>query len=198
MGEELPLQEVVLLEKRTKAPPILTDNSLLALMETASKELEDEQQREAMKDIGLGTPATRAETIEKLIHAQYIVRERKQLLPTEKGLALYGMVKDKSIANVEMTGKWEYVLTLISEGKVQVDRFNEEIRKYTAGCTTDLLDMKLDTSRLKTAPKRIEMVCPRCGAPSSSMTRYASAPTRTSADSSSGASSVSAGSPKGT
>lgn len=165
VGEELPLQEVVLLEKRTKAPPILTDNSLLALMETAGKELEDEQQREAMKDIGLGTPATRAETIEKLIHAQYIVRERKQLLPTEKGLALYGMVKDKSIANVEMTGKWEHVLTLISEGKVQVDRFNEEIRKYTAGCTADLLDMKLDTSRLKTAPKRIEMVCPRCGAP---------------------------------
>lgn len=164
-GEDLPLQEVVLLEKRTKAPPILTDNSLLALMETAGKELEDEQQREAMKDIGLGTPATRAETIEKLIHTQYIVRERKQLLPTEKGLALYGMVKDKSIANVEMTGKWEHVLTLISEGKVQVDKFNEEIRKYTAVCTADLLDMKLDTSRLKTAPKRIEMVCPRCGAP---------------------------------
>lgn len=164
-GEDLPLQEVVLLEKRTKAPPILTDNSLLALMETAGKELEDEQQREAMKDIGLGTPATRAETIEKLIHTQYIVRERKQLLPTEKGLALYGMVKDKSIANVEMTGKWEHVLTLISEGKVRVDKFNEEIRKYTSSCTADLLDMKLDTSRLKTAPKRIEMVCPRCGAP---------------------------------
>lgn len=164
-GDVLPLEEVVLLEKRTKAPPILTDNSLLALMETAGKELEDEQQREAMKDIGLGTPATRAETIEKLIHTQYIVRERKQLLPTEKGLALYEMVKDKSIANVEMTGKWEHVLTLISEGKVKVDKFNEEIRKYTAACTADLLDIKMDTSRLKNAPKRIEMECPRCGAP---------------------------------
>lgn len=164
-GECLPLKEVVLLEKRTKAPPILTDNSLLALMETAGKELEDEEQREAMKDIGLGTPATRAETIEKLISAQYIVRERKQLLPTEKGLALYNKVKDKAIANVEMTGKWEHVLNLISTGKIQVDKFNDEIRKYTAKCTEDLLEMKIDTSRLKNVPKRIEMVCPRCGAP---------------------------------
>ena len=164
-GECLPLKEVVLLEKRTKAPPILTDNSLLALMETAGKELEDEEQREAMKDIGLGTPATRAETIEKLISAHYIVRERKQLLPTEKGLALYNKVKDKAIANVEMTGKWEHVLNLISTGKIQVDKFNDEIRKYTAKCTEDLLEMKIDTSRLKNVPKRIEMVCPRCGAP---------------------------------
>ena len=162
-GETLPLEEVVLLEKRTKAPPILTDNSLLALMETAGKELEDEEQREAMKDIGLGTPATRAETIEKLISAQYIIRERKQLLPTEKGLALYNKVKDKAIANVEMTGKWEHVLNLISMGKIPVDKFNEEIRKYTVKCTEDLLDMKLDTSRITGTPKRIEMVCPRCG-----------------------------------
>lgn len=164
-GDILPLEEVVLLEKKTKAPPILTDNSLLALMETAGKELDDEQQREAMKDIGLGTPATRAETIEKLIHTQYIVRERKQLLPTEKGLALYNMIKDKSIANVEMTGKWEHVLNLISEGKVDVGQFNEEIRKYTVSCTEDLLDMKMDTSRMKNVSKTIEMTCPKCGAP---------------------------------
>ena len=164
-GDMLPLEEIVLLEKKTKAPPLLTDNSLLALMETAGKELDDEQQREAMKDIGLGTPATRAETIEKLIHIKYIVRERKQLIPTEKGLALYRMIKDKDIANVEMTGKWEHVLTMISEGKVQVEKFNEEIRKYTAKCTADLLGMKMDTSRLKGVQKRFELECPKCGSP---------------------------------
>lgn len=164
-GDMLPLEEVVLLEKKTKAPPLLTDNSLLALMETAGKELDDEQQREAMKDIGLGTPATRAETIEKLIHIKYIVRERKQLIPTYKGLALYTMINDKAIANVEMTGKWEHVLTMISEGKVQVEKFNEEIRKYTAQCTADLLGTKMDTSRLKSVQKRIELECPKCGSP---------------------------------
>lgn len=164
-GDVLPLEEVILLEKRTKAPPILTDNSLLALMETAGKELDDEQQREAMKDVGLGTPATRAETIEKLISAKYIIRERKQLIPTEKGLALYHKVKDKAIANVEMTGKWEHVLNLISMGKIQVEKFNEEIRKYTTKCTEDLLDMKLETSRIPGVNKRTEMICPRCGSP---------------------------------
>ena len=96
-GEQLPMKELLLMEKHTKAPPILTDNSLLALMETAGKELENEEEREALKDIGLGTPATRAETIEKLIHTKYIVRERKQLIPTEKGLALYHMEKTRKL-----------------------------------------------------------------------------------------------------
>jgi len=163
-GETLPIEEVTMLEKWTKAPPILTENSLLSLMETAGKELEDEQQREAMKDIGLGTPATRAETIEKLIHTKYVIRDRKHLLPTEKGLALYHMVKDKEIANVEMTGKWEAVLNLIAEGKVVVDKFNEKIRTYAAKCTAELLDMKMDTSRVRTPGNpRIEMKCPKCG-----------------------------------
>lgn len=166
IGDKLPLSEAVLMEKFTKAPPILTDNTLLALMETAGKELEDEAQREAMKDIGLGTPATRAETIEKLINTKYIIRERKQLIPTDKGLVLYEMVKDKDIANVEMTGKWEYALNKIAEGKLSVNVFNDEIRKYTTKVTSELLDGKLNTSGLRQplSPTRLEFECPKCGA----------------------------------
>lgn len=162
----LPLDELVMLEKHTKAPPILTDNSLLALMETAGHDLEDEQQRDAMKDIGLGTPATRAETIEKLIQTQYIVRERKMLIPTDKGLALYDKVKDKDIANVELTGKWEHVLNLIADGKMPVAEFNKQIRDYATRCTDELMEMKVDTSGLKTNTKQvIELKCPHCGEP---------------------------------
>lgn len=163
-GEILPVKEAVLLEKHTKAPPILTDNSLLALMETAGKELDDEEQREAMKDIGLGTPATRAETIEKLIHIKYVVREKKQLLPTQKGLALYHMVKDKEIANIEMTGKWENALNKVGEGKIPASVFNKEIRNYTVKCTEELMTGKLDKSEMsKRADATLEFLCPKCG-----------------------------------
>lgn len=163
-GEQLPVSEAVTLEKHTKAPPILTDNTLLALMETAGKELENEEEREALKDIGLGTPATRAETIEKLIHIKYIVREKKQLLPTEKGLALYHMVKDKEIANVVMTGKWENALNKVGEGKIPVHLFNEQIRSYTAKCTQELLNSKLDKSSIPArADATLEFLCPKCG-----------------------------------
>ena len=93
------------MDKFTKAPPLLTESSLLALMETAGKELENEEEREALKNVGIGTPATWAEIIEKLLRIKYIVREKKTLLPTDKGLNLYMKVKDMLIANVEMTGK---------------------------------------------------------------------------------------------
>lgn len=163
-GEKLPIKDVVLLEKKTKAPPLLTENSLLTLMETAGKELTNEEEREAMKNIGLGTPATRAETIEKLIRTKYIIREKKNLIPTEKGLSLYNTVKDMRIANVEMTGKWENALNKIEQGLVDVNTFNEEIKKYTICCTEELLDSKIDTSRIKQeGPKRLETVCPKCG-----------------------------------
>lgn len=161
-GEQLPLLDVLLCDKKTKAPPILTENSLLALMETAGKELEDEKQREALKNIGLGTPATRAETIEKLIRINYVVREKKSLIPTEKGLALYEMIKNKEVANVEMTGRWENVLNLIADGKVDVKQFNEEIRKYTQKCTGELLGSNIAATKNKINTQQIEMVCPKC------------------------------------
>lgn len=172
-GEQLPIQEVLLLEKTTKAPPLLTENTLLSLMETAGKELENEEEREAMKNIGIGTPATRADIIEKLLSTKYVVREKKNLVPTEKGLSLYHLVKDMGIADVSMTGKWENALNKISEGKVSVDKFNEEIRKYAVSITGELLKAKVfirpGTSVSSTPGTRIagqvtkEFKCPKCG-----------------------------------
>ena len=77
-------------------------------METAGRDdVEDEEARQALKDCGIGTPATRAAIIETLIRREYMVRVKKSLVPTEKGLALYSIVKDMDIANVEMTGRWK-------------------------------------------------------------------------------------------
>lgn len=163
--EMLNLQKIVLLEKHTKAPPLLTENSLLALMETAGKELDNEEEREALKNIGIGTPATRAETIEKLIRTKYIVREKKNLLPTEKGLNLYQTVKDMLIANVEMTGKWENALNKIEQGKIDVNVFNTEIRNYTIKCTEELLNASIQKTREQMADKLTNLVCPKCGEP---------------------------------
>ena len=100
-GQTLPLSGVDLLEKQTKPKPLHTESSLLAAMENAGKELEDAELKASLKDAGIGTPATRAAIIETLFARQYIVREKKNLVPTDKGLAVYKIVKDKKIADVE-------------------------------------------------------------------------------------------------
>lgn len=164
-GEKLPISDIILLDKLTKAPPLLTESSLLALMETAGKELENEEEREALKNIGIGTPATRAEIIEKLIRIKYVIREKKTLLPTEKGLNLHNTVKDMLIANVEMTGKWENALNKIEQGTVNVELFNEEIRNYTRKCTQELLNSSIQQTRQTKSSKLNDLLCPKCGKP---------------------------------
>ena len=163
--EWLDIQKVVVHEKYTKAPPLLTENSLLGLMETAGKELENEEEREVMKNIGIGTPATRAETIEKIIRTKYVIREKKNLIPTEKGLNLYQTIKDMLIANVEMTGKWENALGKIERGELDVSVFNNEIRNYTIKCTEELLNIKIEKTRDQRENKFGELSCPKCGKP---------------------------------
>ena len=163
-GDRLPVIDSLAEEKYTKAPPLLTENSLLALMETAGKELDDEEEREAMKDTGIGTPATRAEVIEKLIRAKYMEREKKNLVPTDKGLALYSAVKDMRIANVRLTGLWESMLAKIEQGKMPAASFGDDIRKYTLECTREMLGAAIDKSSVKEgASHRFESVCPKCG-----------------------------------
>lgn len=162
--EIIPLEKLEVLDKKTKAPALLTESSLLALMETAGKELENEEEREALKNIEIGTPATRAETIEKLLRTKYVVREKKTLLPTEKGLALYEKVKDMQIANIELTGKWENALGKIESGKIGVERFNEEIRNYTRKCTEELLAIRITSTMVKQEKgKDLLLECPKCG-----------------------------------
>src|SRR5205823_8858013 len=95
------------LTKHTKAPPRYSDATLLGAMETAGKRIDDEELRLAMKDAGLGTPATRAETIEVLIRREYIERAGKELQPTPKGLQVITMLEEHPLTSPELTGDWE-------------------------------------------------------------------------------------------
>jgi DNA topoisomerase-3 len=137
-GEQLPVESKALLEKQTKPKPLFNEASLLKALETAGKEIEDEELRYAMKDGGLGTPATRASIIETLIKREYIIREKKNLVPSGKGLAVYEVVKDKKIAQAELTGSWEKRLEEIRSG-ASVQEFKEEIKAYTKTITAELL-----------------------------------------------------------
>ncbi|WP_183573418.1 DNA topoisomerase III [Mucilaginibacter sp. X5P1] len=137
-GENLPVTDKALLEKQTKPKPMYNEASLLKALETAGKEIDDEELRYAMKDSGLGTPATRAAIIETLIKRDYILREKKNLLPTATGLAVYDVVKDHRIAQAELTGNWEKRLEEIRSG-ASVESFQEEIKAYTRDITRELL-----------------------------------------------------------
>ena len=156
-GQTLPLSGVDLLEKQTKPKPLHTESSLLAAMENAGKELEDAELKASLKDAGIGTPATRAAIIETLFARQYIVREKKNLVPTDKGLAVYLIVKDKKIADVEMTGMWETALAKIEAGSMDADTFRKGIEVYAAQITAELLSVQLSFASGETCP------CPKCG-----------------------------------
>lgn len=137
-GEDLPILNKAILEKQTKPKPFYNEASLLKALETAGKEIEDEEAREAMKDSGLGTPATRAAIIETLLTRKYILREKKNLVPTEIGLSVYEIVKNQRIAQAELTGNWEKRLEEIRSG-ASVTAFQEEIKIYTRSITQELL-----------------------------------------------------------
>lgn len=153
-NEMLPILQVEAVEKQTKPKIIHTDASLLGLMETAGRELEDEKEREALKNIGIGTPATRAGVIETLLFRQYIRREKKNLIPTEKGVTVYNLIKSMKIADVQMTAEWEVALNKIEAGEMNANTFCKGIEIHTAQITSELLSLK---------PIQAEgCVCPKC------------------------------------
>ena len=143
----------------TRPKPLHTESSLLAAMETAGRDdVEDEEARQALKDCGIGTPATRAAIIETLLRREYMVRVKKSLVPTEKGLALYSIVKEMDIANVEMTGRWEAELAKIEKGKTPHEAFIRDIEAYTRKITTELLACDKIFGH-----KASGCACPKCG-----------------------------------
>nr|WP_288210082.1 type IA DNA topoisomerase [uncultured Dysgonomonas sp.] len=156
-GDMLPVRDCEIQEKQTKPRPLHTEASLLSSMESAGKEVEDEQQREAMKECGIGTPATRASIIETLFSREYIVREKKSLVPTNKGLVVYLAVKDKKIADVAMTGQWEEALNKIALGKMDAATFHRGIEIYASQITTELLSTTIERT-----DNRNTCSCPKC------------------------------------
>lgn len=156
-GNSLSIRDCEIQEKQTKPRPLHTESSLLAAMESAGKEVENEEEREAMKDCGIGTPATRASIIETLFSREYIVREKKNLVPTNKGLVVYLAVKDKKIADVTMTGQWEQALNKIALGDMDASTFHKAIEVYASQITTELLDMTFERQ-----DNRQSCPCPKC------------------------------------
>ena len=156
-GEVLSLVNADITEHKTKPKPLYTEATLLSAMENASKEVKEDDKRKAMAECGIGTPATRANIIETLILRDYIRRDKKSIIPTEKGLAVYEIVKDKKIANAEMTGSWELALAAIEAGKMPSDKFSQGINSYVGTICEELLSL---SSEQKSYPV---YRCPKCG-----------------------------------
>ncbi|HEX2416146.1 MAG TPA: DNA topoisomerase 3 [Thermoleophilaceae bacterium] len=157
-GETVETRKVEFLRKETQPPRRFTDASLLGAMETAGKEIEDAELREAMKDSGIGTPATRAGIIELLIGREYIEREGRSLVATEKGIQVIRLLNGHPLTSSELTGNWEKRLGLIERGEDSHDAFMGDIAKFTTETVEELDKLKgVRIERAKLGP------CPVCG-----------------------------------
>ena len=157
-NEVLPLLSSEITEHKTKPKPLYTEATLLSAMENAGKEVSDAESKKAMAECGIGTPATRANIIETLILRDYIRREKKTVVPTEKGLAVYEIVKDKRIANAEMTGSWELTLAAIEAGQMPPEKFAQGITSYVETICEELLALAPQVQKAYPTYR-----CPKCG-----------------------------------
>ncbi len=158
-GEHVKTREIKSLAKETKPPRRYSDASLLGAMETAGKLVDDDELREAMKESGIGTPATRAAIIERLITVGYIERDGRSLVATEKGLNVVRLLGRHPLTSPELTGRWEHRLDAIERGEDSREHFMKDIAGF-AGETVKMLDEALKDVRI---PKANLGPCPICG-----------------------------------
>lgn len=163
LHQKVHLDKINLIEKKTTPPKPYTEATLLTAMEKASREIDDKDLKESMKGKGLGTPATRAGIIEKLIAVGYVERKKKNLYPTQQGVMFIQLVPD-SIRQVEMTAQWELQLQEICDGKGNPEGFLQEIRQYVLQIITEnnTNDTIQAVSRKGTL-RRVVGKCPKCG-----------------------------------
>jgi DNA topoisomerase-3 len=157
--EQVAVTEIDSEEKETKPPRRYTEGSLLAAMETAGKLVDEEELREAMKDSGIGTPATRAAIIERLIQVAYLERDGRALVVTEKGLNVIRLLGEHALTSPGMTGEWEHRLAKIETGEDSREAFMGDIVRFTQDTVTEL-DTKLKGVRI---PRANLGPCPVCG-----------------------------------
>src|SRR5207302_8950347 len=149
---------------QTKPPPHYTEATILGAMEAAGKLVEDEELRDAMKEKGLGTPATRASIIETLISAHYLVRQGKELQPTPKAIQTITLLKNAvpELTSPELTGEWEFRLHEIEHRKLTRDAFMRDIRELTNDIVGKAKHFHPDEHMPDTEPFG---KCPKCGSP---------------------------------
>ena len=178
VGDTRPVRACEVKDHTTQPPKPYTDASLLYAMEHAGKLVDDEQLAEAMKKHGLGTPATRAAILERLMDVGYAQRKGKAILPTEKGQRFIALAPE-ALASAELTGKWEYGLNLIAEKKEVDEAFIGRFMTGVTRLTTELVEaVKGDTResglpkedrrpggkrRRTAAPPNLGIACPLCG-----------------------------------
>jgi DNA topoisomerase-3 len=157
-GETVETKSVESIRKETQPPRRFTEASLLGAMETAGKDIDDVELREAMKDSGIGTPATRASIIERLISVDYIERDGRALHATEKGVQVIKLLNNHALTSPELTGDWERRLGLIEEGKDDREHFMKDIAKFATDTVAELDKLKgVQIERARLGP------CPVCG-----------------------------------
>ncbi len=166
------------LTKQTRPPPRHTEATLLGAMESAGRDISDEALRAAMRDSGLGTPATRAATIETLIKRTFVARDGKNLVPTEMGIGLVDALPEKSLASPELTGTWEARLARVARGEETRAAFMADISRYVsdvvtairggagvvraAGVTAAPAAKPAGAGPAPRAPAAAGLTCPRC------------------------------------
>ena len=161
-NERVGVLEVTEQANQTKPPPRYTEATLLSAMEGAGKLVEDDELRAAMGAKGLGTPATRAATIEGLIREEYVNREGRELVPTPKAFSLMfalHMLHIVELASPELTGEWEHKLKLIEAGKLKRDEFMKEISELVRKVVTVIKTGEIPDVVYATVPA----LCPKCG-----------------------------------
>lgn len=159
-GDPIKIEKATLLQKKTKPPALYTEAGLLSAMEHAGQEIEDSEERNALQNIGIGTPATRASIIETLFDRNYIVREKKSVIPTLKGLQVFEIIKDMKISDVKLTADWELSMRKIEIGEGNPQLFQDNIEAFTTRITQELLSAKLSQE------KSTELTCPKCNSTS--------------------------------
>lgn len=157
LQESVPVTGHGLSQKKTLPRPLYTEATLLAAMKTCGKDIADENAREALRELGFGTPATRASIITTLLKRGYMERSGKSLLPTEKGMYFYEAVKGMRVADVELTGSWEKALLQIERHTLDAGTFMRSIEGYTGQVTKEMLGLKFP------APADRSFPCPKCG-----------------------------------
>ena len=171
--QEWPVSKVAVKEGETKPPPRYSESALLGAMETAGKFVEDEELRQAMKESGLGTPATRAATIERLLKVGYLQREKKVLVPTEKGRALIGLLGESPLSSPELTARWEERLARMEKGAGSRMDFMADINGFASALVEEV---RVKEGEKVAAPAKAARngggksgeplgTCPKCGSP---------------------------------
>jgi DNA topoisomerase-3 len=160
--ELLPIQNINLLENKTKPDPLFTEASLISYMKTCGKELDDEALKKALTNVeGIGRPATRSGIIETLIRRKFITREKGKIIPSLMGLAIYNLVKNMKVAQVLLTAEWEAKLDKIASGEFSYDIFMRDINAYIRA-VVDEIKLLQHTETINQAAEADKILCPKC------------------------------------